>query len=158
MSLQLTLNLIIAFMWMFLTESYQFPSFLTGFIIGAFLLFLLRRFLPKKFYLYRVYKFISLVFLFIKELIKSNLSIVKLVYQPKRNYNPGIFALPTELKSDWEIAILTSLITLTPGTLSVAISDDNSVVYIHAMDLQDDKEEIESIKDSFEKAIMEVTR
>ncbi|GAA0295399.1 multicomponent Na+:H+ antiporter subunit E [Gracilibacillus halotolerans] len=158
MSLQITLNLIIAFMWMFLTESYQFPSFLTGFIIGAFLLFLLRRFIPSRFYLYRVWKFVSLILLFIKELIKSNVSIVKLVYQPKRTYNPGIFALPIDLKTNWEIAILTSLISLTPGTLSVAISDDNSLVYIHAMDLQDDKKEIESIKDSFEKAIMEVTR
>ena len=158
MSLQITLNLIIAFMWMFLTESYQFPSFLTGYIIGVLLLFLLRRFIPSRFYLYRVWKFLSLIFLFIKELTKSNLSIVKLVYQPKRGYNPGIFALPVDLKSNWEIAILTSLISLTPGTLSVAISDDNKVVYIHAMDIKDDKEEIESIKDSFEKAIMEVTR
>ncbi|SER73060.1 multicomponent Na+:H+ antiporter subunit E [Gracilibacillus ureilyticus] len=158
MPLQIILNLIIALMWMFLSESYHFPSFLTGFIIGALLLFLLRRFIPDAFYLYRVWKVLKLVFLFMKELLLSNIEIVKWVYRRGRDYNPGIFAMPTELRSNWEITMLTSLISLTPGTLSVAISDDNEVIYIHAMDIDDKEEAIHAIKDSFEKAIMEVTR
>ncbi|MFC4388422.1 Na+/H+ antiporter subunit E [Gracilibacillus marinus] len=158
MPLQIILNLIIALMWMFLSESYNFPSFLTGFIIGAILLFLLRRFIPDAFYLYRVWKVIKLIILFSKELLLSNIEIVKWVYKPGRDYNPGIFALPTDLKSNWEITMLTSLISLTPGTLSVAISDNNDVLYIHAMDIGDKEEAIRAIKDTFEKAIKEVTR
>ncbi|ENH97599.1 monovalent cation/H+ antiporter subunit E [Gracilibacillus halophilus YIM-C55.5] len=158
MSLQIVLNVIIAFMWMFLSETYTFPSFFTGFLIGALLLFFLRRFIPDAFYLHRVWKMIRLVFLFIKELLLSNIDIVKWVYKPKQTYNPGIFALPTDLKTNWEITILTSLISLTPGTLSVAVSHTNDVIYIHAMDIYDNEEAINAIKDSFEKAIMEVTR
>ncbi|WP_226036974.1 Na+/H+ antiporter subunit E [Aquibacillus saliphilus] len=158
MPLQIVLNIIIAVMWMFLSESYTFSAFISGYLIGILLLLVLQRFIPDSFYMKRVFNVLKLVLLFLKELILSNLEIVKHVYSPKLEIEPGIFALPTELKSNWEITMLANLITLTPGTLAVAISDDNSIIYIHAMDLADTEESIRSIKDTFEKAIMEVTR
>ncbi|WP_164668537.1 Na+/H+ antiporter subunit E [Virgibacillus doumboii] len=158
MPFQIVINVIIAIMWMFLKESYSAASFITGYIIGILLLLLLNRFIPDTFYLDRVYKIIKLILLFIKELISSNIDIVKLVYKRKPEFEPGIFAMPTELKSNWEITLLANLITLTPGTLSVAVSHDNTHIYIHAMDIDDINESIYSIKNTFEKAISEVTR
>lgn len=158
MPFQIIVNIIIAVMWMFLTESYTFSAFFSGYIIGILLLLILRRFIPGSFYMKRVFKIVQLILLFIKELILSNIDIVRHVYKPKQNFEPGIFALPTELKSNWEITLLANLISLTPGTLSIAVSDDNSHIYIHAMDVGDSEEAISSIKNTFEKAIMEVTR
>jgi multicomponent Na+:H+ antiporter subunit E len=159
MALQIVFNFIIAFMWMFLNESYHFPTFLFGYVIGLLLLFVLQRFIPDSFYMKRVYRIVRLVLLFCKELLKSNWSIVKLVYKPNlKDIEPGIFALPTDLKSNWEITLLANLITLTPGTLSIAVSNDQSHIFIHAMDIPDVEKEITSIKETFEKAIMEVTR
>ena len=158
MAFQIVINLVIAIMWMFLSETYTLTSFIAGYILGIILLLLLNRFIPGRFYLDRFVKIIQLIFLFIKELIKSNIDIVKLVYTPKPDIEPGIFAYETELKSDWELTLLANLITLTPGTLSVAFSNDNSTIYIHAMDIDDIDESIQSIKNTFEKAIMEVTR
>ena len=71
---------------------------------------------------------------------------------------PMIFALPTDLKHDWEITLLSSLITLTPGTLVLYVSDDQRTLYIHAIDVDDVDEAIDSIKNTFEKAIKEVSR
>jgi multicomponent Na+:H+ antiporter subunit E len=158
MAIQIVINLIIAFMWMFLKESYSVPSFISGYILGIVLLLVLRRFIPDTFYLKRVMKIINLILLFIKELVSSNIEIVKLVYTPKPDIEPGIFALPTELKSNWEITLLANLITLTPGTLSVAVSRDNTKLFVHAMNINDSNESIRSIKNTFEKAIMEVTQ
>lgn len=101
---------------------------------------------------------LGLILLFIKELIISNIDIVKLVYKPRLHVEPGIFAFPTELEKDWEIALLANLITLTPGTLSVAVSQDHSTIYVHAMHIDTVEESINSIKNTFEKAILEVTR
>jgi multicomponent Na+:H+ antiporter subunit E len=158
MAFQIVLNLIIAIIWMFLKESYSFSDFLLGFILGSWLLFLLRRFIPGEFYLKRVMAIVYLIFLFFKELILANIEVLKLVYKPKNKLEPGIFALPTELKTNWEITLLANLITLTPGTLSVCISNDNKLIYIHAVDISDVDGTIKQIKESFEKAIMEVTR
>lgn len=158
MTFQIVINLIIAVMWMFLSESYTAPSFITGYLLGIFLLLLLNRFIPDTFYLRRVFKIAGLIWLFIKELISSNFEIVKLVYKKNPEFEPGIFALPIELTTNWEITLLANLISLTPGTLSVAVSHDNTHLYIHAMNIDDIGETVSSIKNSFEKAIMGVTR
>lgn len=158
MAFQILINIIIAIMWMFLSESYTMPSFIAGYIWGILLVLLLNRFIPGRFYGIRVFKIIKLALIFLRELVSSNLSILKLVYTPKPEIEPGIFALPLEVKSNWEITLLAHLITLTPGTLSVAVSDDNTTLYIHAIDIDEIDESIREIKDSFEKAILEVTR
>ncbi|MFD1850204.1 Na+/H+ antiporter subunit E [Oceanobacillus bengalensis] len=158
MAFQIVINLIIAIMWMFLGESYTTPSFIAGYLFGILILYLLRRLIPGKFYFSRVISIIKLVLLFIKELVLSNIAMIKYIYSPKQIAEPGVFALPLDVKSDWEITLLTSLISLTPGTLSVALSDDNSKLFIHAMNIDDVNESIYDIKNSFEKAIMEVTR
>ncbi|MEN2765911.1 Na+/H+ antiporter subunit E [Ornithinibacillus xuwenensis] len=158
MAFQIIINLIIAIMWMFLSESYTLASFIAGFIWGILLVLLLNRFIPGRFYGIRFVKILKLILLFMKELILSNLSILRLIYTPKPEIEPGIFAIPLEVKSNWEITLLAHLITLTPGTLSVAVSDDNRTLYVHAMDIDEVDKSVQEIKDSFEKAILEVTR
>lgn len=127
-------------------------------MIGAALLFLLNRFIPDSYYFKHVKAIGFLIFLFIKELILSNIEVLKWIYKPRLDFQPGILALPIDVKKNWEITLLANLITLTPGTLSVDVSKDQRFIYIHALDLPDVNETIVSIKDSFEKAIREVTR
>ncbi|WP_100011896.1 Na+/H+ antiporter subunit E [Lentibacillus sediminis] len=158
MAFQIVVNLIIAVMWTFLSESYTASSFITGYLLGVLLLFLLRRFVPGKFYLKRFISILSLILLFLKELVLSNLEMVKYIYGKKDKAEPGIFSLPLDVKSSWEITLLANFITLTPGTLSVAVSKDSSELFVHAMNIDTVEDEIRAIKDTFEKAIMEVTR
>ncbi len=158
MTFQLILNLLIGVIWMFLSESYSFASFIVGFVIGSALLFLLNRFIPDSYYFKHVRAILYLIFLFIKELLLANIEVLKWIYKPRLDFQPGILALPIDVKKNWEITLLANLITLTPGTLSVDVSRDQRYIYIHALDLPDVNETIVSIKESFEKAIREVTR
>ena len=93
-----------------------------------------------------------------KELIKANIDVVKVVLSPKQNHQPGIVAVETKLKTDFEISILAAIITLTPGTISMDFSPDGKTIYVHAIDVPDKQAMIKDIQDSFEKAIMEVTK
>ncbi|RIW38838.1 Na+/H+ antiporter subunit E [Bacillus salacetis] len=158
MAFQILLNFFLAFLWMFLQVSFTSTSFIIGYILGLIITFAFRRFFNSRFYMYRVFAVISLLLLFIKELILSNISVLKTILRPKLDIKPGIFALPTDLKSNWEITLLANLITLTPGTLVVDISFDNKILYIHTIDIDDVDEAVDDIKNSFEKAIMEVSR
>src|SRR5699024_3549512 len=158
MTFQIVVNVLIAFVWMFLSESYTLLTFVLGYAIGILLLLLLNRFFPSPFYFKRIYKLFVLILIFIRELILSNIEIVKFVYRKKNDFEPGIFAMPIEVKQNWEITLLANLITLTPGTLTVAISNDNSTLFIHAMYIDDIDDSINDIKNTFEKAIMEVTK
>ncbi|MBA4536032.1 Na+/H+ antiporter subunit E [Bacillus aquiflavi] len=158
MAFQILLNIFLAFIWMFLKAAYDPMTFFVGYFFGLLILFTFRRFFNSRFYLFRIVAVIKLFFIFIRELILSNIAVLKVILKPKLDMKPGIFAMPTELKKDWEITILANLITLTPGTLVIDISPDNKTLYIHAMDIEDAEDAINSIKNSFEKAIMEVSR
>lgn len=158
MSFQILLNVFLAWIWMFLKNDYSTNSFIIGYFLGLMIMLLYRKFFNERFYLSRVIAVASLLLLFLKELVLSNISVLKLVLKPKLDMRPGIFALETELTKDWEITILANLITLTPGTLVVDVSLDSKILYIHAVDIQEKHEAIESIKNTFEKAIMEVSR
>lgn len=158
MSFQILLNIVIALVWMVLRNEYSPVEFAMGYLVGLLALFILRRFLTFDFYLRRVYAFIKLVLLFFQQLVLSNIDMIKVVLKPKLDVQPGIFAFPTKLQSKWEITLLASLITLTPGTLSMYFSEDGKTIYIHAIDVPDKEEAIKDIQDTFERAIMEVTK
>lgn len=157
MSLQIILNLVLALIWILLVNSITIIDFFIGYVIGIILLYFFRRFLNFDFYFYRVIALFKLVIIFTKELIITNIDVAKLVLSKDMKLNPGIIVLPTELKSSWEIATLASIISLTPGTLSMAFSDDGKIIYIHSLHIEDKEEAIRKLKSTFEKRIMEVS-
>ena len=73
---------------------------------------------------------------------------------------PGIIRIPLDAKTDNEISILANMLTLTPGTTSIDISDDRTALYLHVMYL--DKEGPEAtrdrIKHEVEARLLRVTR
>lgn len=155
---QFLVNLLIALIWMFLQNSYLLTTFVFGFIIGLFILFVLRRFFEYDFYFRRVFAFVKLVGVFLIEMIKANVDMVKVVLQPSLKNKPGIIAVETELETEIEIATLAALITLTPGTVSMDFSADGRTIFVHSIDVDDKDEIIADIRNNFEKAIMEVTK
>lgn len=158
MAFQILLNFILGFLWMFLSNDYSSLAFAKGYFFGILILFVLRRFFQHRFYFYNVIAIIKLLYIFLVELVKSNISVLKVILSPKLNLRPGIFSLETELEKEWEITILSNLITLTPGTLVLEVSEDNKTLYIHAMDIDDVEQAKLDIKNTFEKAIKEVSR
>lgn len=106
----------------------------------------------------RAWAIVKLFVLFNRELVLSSISVMAQLLRPKLAIRPGIFKMKTELKSDWEVTLLSCLICLTPGTLTLDVSNDGETLYIHAMDIGDAEQLADQIKGTFERAIMEVTR
>ena len=158
MAFQLLLNFLIAVVWMFISVSFTASTFMVGFILGLIMLWIMQRFIPGRFYMSRVWSVIKLITLFFKELFMANFQVLFLIVQPKMPIKPAIFALPTVLEKEWEITLLSSLITLTPGTLVIDVSEDSKTLYIHAINYEDANDAIDSIRNTFEKAILEVSR
>jgi len=91
------------------------------------------------------------------ELVKANLQVAYEVITPNLNMTPGIVAVPLDISSDFQITMLANLITLTPGTLSLDVSEDKKVLYVHSMYIKDREEFIKGIKTGFEKRIIEIS-
>ncbi len=109
-------------------------------------------------YIRRGWAVVKLFVLFNRELLLSSYDVLVHILRPRLTIRPGIVELKTKLRSNTEITLLSCLICLTPGTLTLDVGNDGETLYIHAMDIEDAEELAEQIRSTFERAIMEVTR
>jgi multicomponent Na+:H+ antiporter subunit E len=103
-------------------------------------------------------KWVRLLLFFVRELILSALQVTWLVLQPRLRLRPALIAYPLTVTTDAQITLLASLITLTPGTLSVDVSGDRRTLLIHALDVGSREELIGQISAGFETRVLEVLR
>lgn len=97
-----------------------------------------------------------LILTFGRELAKSVYDVVLNVIHPGRISHSAIVAVPLDVKSDLGIALLANMVTLTPGTTTLHISDDRTRLYAHVMNYSDSV--ITDIKGGFEQQILKVLR
>ncbi len=90
---------------------------------------------------------------FLWELVLANLRVARDVLLPVGRLRPAIVAVPLDLKTDWQITLLAILITLTPGTLSLDVSTDRKVLFLHAMHVDDPEALRREIKSGFERRV-----
>src|SRR5699024_9382515 len=121
----------------------RIQTIVTGLIIGAFIIFFMRRFFGGTFYLHRVLSLLKLIFIFISETIQSSIVVIKHILSPKINIEPGIFSYETSMRGEWELTTLSLLLTLTPGSVVMEINETGKVMYIHAMDIKRYKGDLE---------------
>lgn len=102
----------------------------------------------------------NLIVYFTKELLVANFRVAFDVVTPITYMRPCIVALPLEAKTDIEITILACMISLTPGTLSLSLSEDKTILFVHAITFKKmDPEAIKKeLKEGFEKKLLKITR
>lgn len=149
------MNVLLAVAWAAVTGSFSLLNLAFGFVLAMGALWLIREQVGTVGYFSRAYRLILLALLFVYELFLSAFKVAKLVLTPNMDLNPGIFAFPLRLERDFEITLLANLITLTPGTLSVDVSEDGRTLFVHAIDCSDPEGACKDIADGFERRIME---
>lgn len=149
------INLLMAIVWAAVTGSATLLNLIFGFVLSTLTLGLIREQVNGTGYLTRSFRVASLAWLFFVELAKSAWKVALMVVSPKVDIKPGIFAYPLTVTRDFEITLLANLITLTPGTLSVDVSEDRKTLYVHAIDCSDPEAARRDIADGFERKIRE---
>ncbi|MEA3352675.1 MAG: Na+/H+ antiporter subunit E [Campylobacterota bacterium] len=99
-------------------------------------------------------RYTKFTLLFIKSLIRSNIEVAKIVLSKKIDIDPAIVKLHTNCTNDFDKLLVSNTITLTPGTITMKLEDQN--LYIHILDLKNkSKDELQKeIVDSFEDIIL----
>jgi len=149
-------NILLTFVWVALTGDFSFENYLFGFFLNFHILWLITVKRKRSSYFLIVPKVIILLVYFLYELIRANIEVAYEVITPKLNMTPGIIMVPLDIKSDMGITMLANMISLTPGTLSLDVSNDKKVLFVHAMYVKDREKFIRGIKDGFERRILEV--
>lgn len=128
------LNLLLAVVWAMLTGSFTLASLLSGFLLGFAALWVLTPLLeaPRGYFLRTLY-WVRLIVLFHYELVVSSLEVLWDVVTPTHRSRPTVLDVPLDVTSDAGILLVTNLISLTPGTLSLEVSEDRRTLRVHAM-------------------------
>jgi len=152
------LTVVLALIWAFITGSFTALNLAFGIVSALVALCVLREPLGRPKALRKARQVAGLAWLFLKELLLSAVRVAMVVLSPnlRAALRPAIIAVPLTVKSDAEIALLANLITLTPGTLSVDVAEDKSVLYVHALNLTTREALIADIANGFEARIREV--
>ena len=108
----------------------------------------------------RIFALIGYIFVFLIELTKANIDVARRALSPKLPVNPGIVKVPVELKSEYGESMLANSITLTPGTITMDIAeqDEKTWYYIHWIDVakEDPEEAGEAIKGTLERGVRRI--
>lgn len=151
-------NILLTFVWVALTGSFAFLNFLFGFVISFAILWVITIGRGEAKYFKILPKVVAFIFFFLYELIKANVQVAYEVISPKFYMTPGIVRVPLDAETDMEITLLANLISLTPGTLSLDVSNDKKVLYVHSMYISDKEKFISGIKKGFERRLLEILR
>ncbi len=152
------LNLLLALTWAALTGGFTPANFLAGFGLGFLALQVAKLPLGHTDYFRKVPRTLALVAFFLVELFIANLRVAADVLSPRWRIRPRVLAIPLDAESDLEITLLSNMASLTPGSLSLDVSSDRRVLYIHAMYAEDAEKVRRQFKDGFERRLLGIMR
>jgi multicomponent Na+:H+ antiporter subunit E len=130
--------ILLTFIWFAANSSLAPESIVTGALVSAVLAYLLTRksdvwrdihFSPA-----RLYHFVTYSGVFAVELVRANVNIMRYVFAPRININPGIVEIKTKLKTPVGRLALANSIALTPGSLVIDMEGDS--MFIHWLDVK----------------------
>jgi multicomponent Na+:H+ antiporter subunit E len=91
-----------------------------------------------------------------KEMVRSSVVVARTAFSRHPQVSPAIIAVPIVLRTDFGISALANLVSLTPGTTSLHVSDDRSTLYVHCLDAPSAEQVVAEIKDTFERYLQEI--
>ncbi len=152
--------------WLILSGNVAPANLFLGGAVCLFTLLFFRGFLlgePKQrisifSYLKRVVVFLLFLPVFFFQAYKSSLQILGLVLRPGMNLNQGIVEVDTDLENINGLTMLANVITLTPGTITVDVHEEEHHIYVHWIKIKHfTSEQIkEDIVGSFEPWLMKI--
>ena len=94
--------------------------------------------------------------LLLGDIIVSNIVVAKQVLGPPERLRPGFVTIPLDLEAALPITLLASTISLTPGTVSIELTQDRKALYVHALHVKSETQLIDRNKHRYEKPLKEI--
>ena len=147
-------SILLALAWAALQGDITLANLLVGYAIGYTILALLAKggVLPSTF-ASRTRHAVGLAGFFAWELMLANVRVAIDVLRPRTTIRPAVVAIPLDVTSDGEILLLSMLINITPGSVTIDLSADRRTLYVHVIHMTSVEASRREIKDGFERRV-----
>ena len=146
-------SILLALAWAALQGEISLANLLMGYVVGYAILALLAwgGVMPSTLVSRSAHAF-GLAGFFAWELVMANFRVAADVLRRNR-IEPAVVAIPLDVTSDGEILLLSMLINITPGSVTIDLSDDRRTLYVHVMHMTSAEATRREIKEGFEHRI-----
>lgn len=150
------LTLLLMLMWLLLNNTLNLGHLLLGLFLGWAIPLLVRGFLVEVPAVRKPLKLCQFILIVFYDIVRANLTVARLVLGPQRNLQPAFIEMPMLIEDQFVLSVLTSIISLTPGTVSSGLSADSKTLLLHALDAPDSAAVIDEIKTRYEAPLLEI--
>lgn len=121
-------------LWVIYNGSFTLEICVFGIIISSALFAFCRKFMDhsmkKEIMIYKKsFLFVRYVFLLIKEIVKANFVVIRMILSQKEEIQPKLVNFHSDLRTTTGKVFLANAITLTPGTITVTLEGDEYTVH-----------------------------
>jgi len=101
---------------------------------------------------------VKLAAVFLYDIVVANIEVARRILGRESAIRPGFIWVPLELTDRHAISVLSSIITLTPGTLSADVSPNGRHLLVHCLHVDDADGMVATIKQRYERPLLEIFR
>ena len=150
------LTLLLLMVWLLLQNSISPGNILMGIILGIALPKLTASFWDPQPDVKRPFLLVKYILRLLLDIIIANYEVSRLVLSFRHRPRPAFVVYPLSITDNFAITVLTSTISLTPGTISAHLRPREGTVLIHALDVDDTEALITEIHERYEKPLKEI--
>ena len=104
----------------------------------------------------RIYHSIVFALIYLREVVLSTFRLALIVLRPNLKLNPCFVEVPLDLQQQLPRFLFACLISMTPGTMSVGLDPDRSILVVHLLDAPDCDAAIKEMKETFEQPLIRI--
>ena len=147
-------SILMALAWAALQGQITLFNLVVGFVLGYGVLALLEKGgVLSSVFQTKVARALSLIGFFTRELIVANVRVAFDVLKPRIVITPAVVAIPLDITTDAEILLLSALINITPGSVTIDLSEDRRTLFVHVMHMTTPEASRLEIKSGFEQRV-----
>lgn len=150
------LSVAIFLLWAALTNAASLGAILLGALLALALPLVTRPFWPEAPRLARPGVVLRLAARVAVDIVLANVAVARRVVGPLDRLRPAFVEVPLDLRDPFVATILASIVSLTPGTVSIDVDRERWVLCLHALDAPDPDALIREIKQRYEELLKEM--
>lgn len=132
--------------WVTLWESVTWANLLGGMVVAGLVLYLIPPASPVPGVAFRPFAAVKLLFYFLRELIVASVIVAWEVATPGSGINTAVVSVRLTSRVAGVITAVASMVSLTPGTVTLEVDEENSTLFIHVLHLRSIEETRESVR------------
>ena len=150
------LSVAVLVLWLLLAGDISAGSLLIAVVLAIVLPLCAGLLQPEHARLHRLSAILKLSGRVLRDIIASSIEVARQILGSEARIHPGFVWVPLDIRDLHGITALASIISLTPGTLSVELTDSRRFLLVHCFDLKDGEGTIAGIKSRYESLLMEI--